>query len=301
MKLALVDAAHLAYRCAHVHSTLTHNDQPTGATFGFFKSLLRLVDQFPLYHIVIAWDAGHDRRDKLSEGAKERGIIKRVYKQNRTESQGAEQDLVRWQLSLQWNSIKRGLGHTRFQQVEKTGFEADDIIATLAMKYDCPVTIVSSDHDFYQLLEDSVTIYDPIRNQTIDFATIKEEYGIKCAQQWVDIGALCGDRGDDIQGVPGVGEITAAKLISQHLSLSNLFSYLGLTKAQGKPLSKKELAILEHKEQVLLAFQLKEMDVNVPDLPQLGAWQPTCDQIKLEEFFDSLGFRTLVELSGKFV
>jgi len=295
MKCLFIDGNHLLHRNAHVHSDLTFNNEPTGAMYGFFNSLGKIKREFPTHHVVIAWDMGHKRRDEESiEGVKQK-IIPEPYKGNRMKNEDAtpEIDLIRWQINRQWNPLREGLKYTSCQQVQKKGYEADDVIATYVMNSSSDTIIVTSDKDYYQLLEPGIVIRDDHHDKVVTFEEYKEEFGLSAPQQWIDVGALTGDSGDNIFGVDGIGIKTACKLIIEHKSLDNLLKYLKEQKAKGVVLPKRHAAILEFEERVLLAFSLKRMDDNIPDLPSL---ERNCGKNEeLLQFFNRYGFESLID------
>lgn len=290
-KYVFVDLNHLAHRSAYVHQDLTHGSLPVGMMYGVFKSLMKFKRTFPVSHIVLAWDAGHDRRDKESLEGVSQGIVPEAYKENRLKTRGDEKDLVKWQMEQQWDLLHEGLSYTSCQQVQKKGYEADDVICSYVLGCQNSSVIITSDKDYYQLLEPGVSIHDPVHGKEMNLDAFQEEFGLTAPQQWVDVGALSGDTSDNIFGVPGIGEKTAIKLIVEHKSLNNLFKYLHEQKSSGITLPKRQQAILDHEERVKLAFSLKEMDENIPNLPPLKYCAG--DPEKLLRFFERFEFESL--------
>lgn len=297
IKTLFVDGNNLAWRVAYTHSDLTYNNQPVGVIFGFFKSILKCKRDYPLAKIVIAWDFGHARRDSESQEAVKKGVIPEFYKQNRLKSKGDAGDIIKWQMDQQWGKLKEGLSFTSCQQISKEGFEADDIVATCVLQSNENICIVSSDKDYYQLLEPGVTLYDAIKEKSMDLESFRQETGLTAPQQWIDTAALMGDAGDNIFGVPGIGEKTAIKLISEHKSLANLLGYLHAQNVATLP--KKLQAILEHEPRVHLAFSLKKMDDAIEGLPEIR--HKIGDGEKLFSFFNLHGFESLLTSVEKFV
>ena len=299
-RLLLIDGNNLLWRNAYMHQTLTYNGVPVGAMYGVFKSLLKLKRDFPLCITVIVWDGGHSRRDELSQEGVRIGIIPEAYKENRTREPIDEQTkLVRWQVEQQYASLREGLGFTTAFQVIKKGYEADDLIATYALTTNSTCTIVTSDKDFYQLLEVGVVMFDPIKEAMFSLERFRAEFGLEDSQQWVDVGALAGDAGDNIFGVPGVGEKTAVKLIAEHKTLDRLLVYLHEQNAQNLLTSKKLQAILANEARVRLAYRLKQMDYTVPNLPDI--MHLPGDGRKLAAFFEAYGFDSLTGAVSRFV
>ena len=298
-KYLFIDLMHLLYRNAYMHQDLMYKDQPVGAMYGVFKSLIKYKREYPLYTTIIAWDAGHTRRDKESSEGVSKGYIPDVYKGDRLRDQSEEQILVRWQIQQQFDFLKEGLSYTNCQQIQMKGYEADDVIACLVLRCSNASVIMTSDKDYYQLLEPGVTVYDPIHDKLMTLKKFQEEYGLVAPQQWVDACALSGDTSDCIYGVPGIGEKTAVKLIAKHKSLDKLLNYLYDQQEKGIALPKKQQAILEYENRVRLAFSLKRMDDNIPELPSIQTKQG--DFENLSEFFDRFGFTSLVTSVEKLV
>lgn len=288
-KYLFVDANHLCHRCAHVHKELIYEDTPVGMMYGVYKSLVKAKRDFPLHHIVLAWDAGHYRRDKESAEGVKKKIVPETYKENRIKN---KDDLVRWQMDQQWDILRASLEHTCFQQVIKKGFEADDVICSYVLTCDSPCIILSSDKDYYQLLEPGVLLIDPIHFKDMSIKDLTAEYGLTDPLQWVSVGALAGDTGDNIFGVPGVGDGTGCKLIAKHKSLEQLYKHLKKEKSEGKELPKRHLAILEYEERVKLAYSLKQMDI-IEDIEPLAS--QTGDSESLIEFFEKYAFDSLLK------
>ena len=292
-KLLLVDAGNLMHRSAYIHTDLSFDNEPTGAMFGFFKSIVMARRDFPLYHLVICYDGGHKRRDIESKQGVIAGIIPEAYKENRGKNQSDQNKLVRWQIDRQWPVLQEGLEFTACQQVRIPDYEADDIIASLVLGCSNPSVIVSSDKDFYQLLEPDVSLYDPIRESTMELASYQEKYGLTAPMQWVDCCALSGDAGDNIFGVPGVGEVTALALVKEHKSLDNVIKFLSEQKASGGKIPKRQLTILDHIPRVKLAYSLKQMDCSIPGIPEISPHTGNAE--KLLEFFKKHGFESLYD------
>jgi DNA polymerase-1 len=297
IKTIFVDLSHLCHRCAFIHSNLTYGSQPTGMLFGVFKSLLKTKQQNPLSHIVLVWDAGHLRRDIESKKGVEEGIISEVYKENRKKSHGDVYDLVKFQMKQQWGLLEKGLSFTSFQQVKIKNYEADDVIATYVMQNNDPVLIVSSDKDFYQLLEPGIMMYDPIKDETMTYESFCALTGLVSPMQWVDCKALMGDSGDNIFGVPGIGEKTALKLIIEHKSIQNLLK--SLHEKQNTILSKKEQAVLNYEKRVQLAYSLCKMDDSILEIPKILKQKGNVEN--LFKFFEQFQFESLLHLTEEFV
>ena len=216
-KLVLLDGHSLAYRAFYAlpPDLATPSGQVTNAVFGFTSMLIKLLDEEKPDAIAIAWDR------------KEPTFRKKMYPEYKATRTKAP-DIFRSQIPV----IEEVLDAMEMHQVSVAGFEADDIIATLAREgrelgYD--VVVVTGDRDAFQLSADDLTILYTLRGITDTVhATpqwLKEKYDVT-PDRYVEYAALRGDSSDNLPGVPGVGEKTAAKLINAYDSLESLYEDL---------------------------------------------------------------------------
>ncbi|NQY20376.1 MAG: DNA polymerase I [Campylobacteraceae bacterium] len=183
---------------------------PTGMLTGFMNFVLNLGKDFQTDYIVFALD---------SKGPTFRNDIYDLYKANRSEV--PEDLLVQLPVVIEWIE-KMG-----FKTAARIGFEADDIIASIAhdaVKRGLQVRVVSHDKDLYQLIKDEeVFLFDPIKRVTVTEETCFEKYGVR-ADQFTDYQSLLGDSADNVPGVRGVGAKTAQALIEQFGSLDDIYA-----------------------------------------------------------------------------
>jgi DNA polymerase-1 len=255
---------------------------PTNAIYGFIRMFLKLIkDQHPT-HIGVIFDSPKRtfRDDLFSE-----------YKANRTE---APSDLI-----VQIPYIYRVIDAFRIKSIVREGFEADDVIATLAsqaVKKKIDSVIITADKDFMQIVGPHTRLWDPMRDKSTGTREVRERFGVE-PRSVIEIQSLMGDSIDNIKGVPGVGEKTATALIQEFGSIDNLYKNLDKveqTKIRG---AKKVAALLaEHRESALLARKLVTIDTEVPlDLaPEDFAW-PGIDQHALSELLRELEFNSLLQ------
>ena len=278
--LALLDGHSLAYRAFYAlpPDLATPSGQVTNAAFGFTSMLIKLLDEEAPDAIAVAWDRREPtfRTEQYPE-----------YKANRETAP----DLFRSQLPL----IRDVLEVMEIPQVSKAGYEADDVIATLVDRgradgYD--VIVVTGDRDAFQLSSDDVTILYTRRgiSDTVHATPlwISERYDIP-ADRYVEYAALRGDTSDNLPGVPGVGEKTAAKLINAYGSLEELFENLDdLT-----PKLRENLAAAH--DQVLLNRSLMTMvhDVPIDGIEPAALELHPFDRDAVRSLFDDLAFRSL--------
>ena len=280
-KVLLLDGHSLAYRAffALPDTLVTSSGQVTNAVYGFTAMLLKLLADERPQGVVVCFDKGAPqfRLDRYAE-----------YKAGRA----ATPDLFKQQLPL----IREVLGSLRIPTVELEGYEADDLLATLtkhAREEGCEVILVTGDRDILQLVRDGVAVImtrrgisDVIR---YDAPTVVERYGVT-PEQWIDFVALKGETSDNLPGVPGVGDKTAAQLINKYGDIEQVIAHAGeLT-------PKLREAIAKHAEQVRINKELGHLldDVKLdldPARLRLEAW----DEEAVRNLFLSLEFRTLHE------
>ena len=206
----LVDGSSFIYRAFYALPQLTDpNGNPVGAVYGFCSMLISLFDKHKSDLFCVALDAGRNtfRRDIYPE-----------YKSNREETPV--------DLKSQFPVLIEACNAFGVPIIEMTGYEADDIIATIATKLsekNYEVRIVASDKDLMQLINDNVYLFDPIKSKVIKETEVREKYGVS-PNQMIALQALMGDSTDNVPGVPGVGPKTAAKLLSKFHSLENIYN-----------------------------------------------------------------------------
>jgi DNA polymerase-1 len=274
----LIDGSGYIHRAYHaVRHLSTSKGLPTNATFGFTNMLLKLVgDRNPEY-MAMAYDAkGPTFRHKIYD----------AYKANRP---AMPEDLV-----VQLPYIKEVVEGLNISALEVPGYEADDIIGTLAVaaeKKGFRVVIVTGDKDFRQIVSPLTRIYDPMKDRVTDYAALKEKFGLE-PSQLVDVMALAGDASDNIPGVPGIGEKTALQLIKSYGDMDRLFEHLDeVTK------NKVRENLRTFREQAFVSRRLVAINTNAPvtaDPSLLKASNP--NRKRLAELFQSLEFRRLQEI-----
>jgi DNA polymerase-1 len=271
----LIDGSGYIYRAFHaVRHLSTSQGLPTNATFGFTNMLLKLLsDQNPEY-IAMALDA---------KGPTFRHEMYDAYKANRPPM---PEDLV-----AQIPYIKQVIEGMNIPSLEVPGYEADDIIGSItrvATEKGFRVIMVTGDKDFRQLVSPEVSIWDPMRDRTIDYESLRENFDLE-PSQWVDVMALAGDSSDNIPGVPGVGEKTALKLIKTFGTVETLFQ--NLDKVTKKKVREN---LMNFREQAMLSRRLVTIDTEMPlsvDPTSFKASPP--DRERLASLFKTLEFRRL--------
>ena len=273
-QLYLVDTSGFIFRAYHALPPFTSSSGiPTGAVYGFCNMIYRLLDDHKPDYLAAVMDTGKPtfRNELYSE-----------YKANRPPT---PEDLI-----PQFPLIKRVVDGMRIPRVSQIGFEADDVIATLARlgrEAGMDVTIVSSDKDLMQLSGDGVRLLDTMKNKTFDPAAVEEKFGVPPALlgDWL---ALCGDKSDNVPGVPKIGPKTATKLLKQFGDLETLLA--STDQLRGK--MKENLETFA--DQARLSRELVELERNCTldvTLDDLVRAEP--DEKTLWDLFGELGFSRL--------
>jgi len=275
--LWLVDGSHAIFRAYHALPHLsTRQGVPTNAVYGFTTMLLRAIREGNPTHLAVAFDEA---------GKQARSEIYAEYKATR----GAPPE----DLSPQFPLVRRVLEALRVPAVGMSGWEADDVIATLARRarsLDWEVVVVTGDKDLLQLVDGSVRCYDSMYEKWYGPAEVEEKWGVP-PHLVADLLALTGDKIDNVPGIPGVGEKTAAALLKEFGTLEEVLSRAGEIK---KPkLRENALANLETVRRARKLIQLNE-DLPVPvQLEDLE--RKTLDEGKARALFTELEFVRLIK------
>ena len=287
-KLFLLDGMALVYRAHFALITrpiLTSRGVNTSALYGFTQTLLDIMKNRQPTHIAVAFD---------TDAPTARHAAYAEYKATR---QAMPEDL-----SLALPHVHRMLEAFRIPVLTCDGYEADDIIGTLARqaeKQGFTTHMVSPDKDFGQLIDENTFLYRPSRMgdgvEILGVPEIKQRWGIERPEQVIDILALMGDSVDNVPGIPGVGEKTAMKLIGQFGTVENLLART--SELTGKLKERVET----NREAALLSKKLVTINCESPcrvDLESLKVQSPDDDKLKaiLIEFeFNSIGKRLFGE------
>lgn len=283
--IVIIDGSSLLYRAFYAIPHLTDaQGHPTNAVYGFLNMLLKLYGELDPQYVAVAFDKGkHTFRNDLFDG----------YKATRKPAP----DDLRPQFAL----IREVLACLGICVLEQEGYEGDDIIGTLARRTAADgyaVDVVTGDRDALQLVTDDVTVYLTKKGITnmlaVTPAVMESEYGYTPAQV-IDMKALMGDTADNIPGVPGVGEKTALKLISQFGSVHGVYEHLDEVK--GKKLQEK---LADNKDKAVLSKDLATIRCDVPLDYTMDMFQPKPRQEDVAQLFRSLGFRNLLERFAAF-
>jgi DNA polymerase I len=251
-KIFIVDGSGYIFRAFYAVPPLTTKEGfPTNALLGFTRMILRLLKEADSQHLVVVFDAGRETfRNQLYP----------QYKANRTE---CPEDLA-VQMPY-FREIIRALG---IVVLEQKGFEADDIIATISTRLEQsghPIVIVTADKDLMQLVGSQVSLWDTMRDRRVSFAEVKEKFGV-APDKVVEVLGLIGDSSDNIPGVKGIGEKTAAQLIDLYGDVEAVIGAVEQIKEQSLIRNRKKIAEQIELETELLRLSRKLVEV-VRDVP----------------------------------
>jgi DNA polymerase-1 len=275
-RLVVIDVANALYRAFFALPPLRNaSGTPTGAVFGFANMLRKLIREEKPDAIAVAMDPpGGGFRRELFSGYK------------------ATRDAQPEDLSSQLPLARELIDAWRLPVIEVPGFEADDVIATLATHAPAgwEVVIVSSDKDLMQLVGGPVVLLDSMKDKRIGPAEVAERFGVP-PERLLDVRALVGDSSDNIPGVKGIGEKGAAALINEFGTLENLLANAGNVKAK-----KAREALLAQADAARLSKQLATLRTDVPLPAGVDALAPhEPDRAALREIYRRLGFTRLAE------
>jgi len=279
-KIYIIDGSSYIFRAYYAIRSLSNSKGlPTNAVYGFTQMVLRLVkDEKPEY-LVMVFDTEKPsfRKEKYEP-----------YKANR---EVPPEDLI-----PQFEYIKRVTRALNIPLLEKPGFEADDIIATLVKKHlppKCQAVIVTGDKDLMQLVDPQIHLLDTMKEKRTDIAGVREKFGVT-PQQVVDVLALSGDSSDNVPGVPGIGPKTASQLIQDYGSLDGVYEHLEEIKG------KKCENLKTYRDQAYLSQWLVTLHEDVPlkekfkDFKKREPLEEDCRKI-----FEELEFQRLLDEFGK--
>lgn len=233
--LFVVDGSYLLYRSFFAMRPLySSNGTPTQAVYGFCRAIKKLIDDFNLSNIIIAWDS------------KSKSFRSEIYADYKVTRQKPPSELF-----VQKDYIFQFLDAIKMARLNVEGYEGDDVIAALAQRYpDRQVVLVCPDKDMYQLLSDRVLIFDPFKERVIDAATFTTENGFG-PDKIPFYYALLGDTSDNIPGVAGIGKKTAQELVMQFASLDDLYANLDQVKRE-----RLRTMLAEQKDNAFLSYKL---------------------------------------------
>ena len=280
-ELFLIDGNSLAYRAffALPESIATHDGRPTNAIYGLASMFAKMLIDHDPSAVVVCWDAGWSGRELTYE----------PYKSERK----PRPDLLR----DQWPHLMPLAEAFGFTNIKVDGYEADDVIASLtkrAREQDLPVMVVSGDRDVYQLVEDGVRVMTTSRGVTdtkiYDRDGVIERYGVP-PELVTDLIGLKGDTSDNIPGVPGIGDKTAAQLLQEYGDLEGVLA--NIDKISG---AKRKENLTNHAEDARISKQLATAitDIDV-ELDLDGLMSKHMDRSRLREVAREFELRVILQ------
>ncbi len=272
-RMFLIDGSNHAFRVQFALPPRHASDgTPTRVLYGFTLLMQKLMRTWKPDYVVVSFDVGKNfRSDIFSE-----------YKGHRPE--------MPEDLKVQWPMLPELVEAFGYRCINMKGWEADDVLGTLAHKYageDLEVFFVTSDKDFSQLVSDHVKILDEGKGTILDPEGVAEKFHGVRPDQIIDMLALAGDSSDNIPGVAGIGLKTAAKYLSQYEHLEDVLK----AAADGKIKGKRGQSLVDEADNARLSYTLATIATDVPiddALEDLAPREPDTD--KLRELFDKWEF-----------
>lgn len=277
MKLLLVDGSALLHRAYHAYPALTtRSGEVVGAVYGVASMLISAIEAEHPTHVVVAWDLPKPTfRHEMFVG----------YKAQRPK---ADAEMVE-----QIPRVKEIIEAMGVKQIAAEGYEADDIIGTLAKRASEEVVILTGDQDTMQLVSNNVRVLTPAKGDQpakyYDPAAVEAKYGAR-PEQIVDYKALVGDQSDNIPGVAGIGPKTAANLLQAYETLENIYA-----KVRELTNEKVKEKLVSGRDSAILSQELSRIVTNVPvevapeEMTGFDLQGPT-----LKGELEELGFKSLI-------
>lgn len=284
-KLLLIDGNSIINRAFYgimgSKMLMTEDGTYTNAVYGFLSILFKELEDIKPEYLAVAFDLkAPTHRHKIYD----------KYKANR---HGMPEELA-----MQMPILKETLKAMNVCIIEKEGYEADDILGTLAkwgQKEDLEVTVLTGDRDSFQLIDKNIKVRIPRtkmgKTETEDYTVekIEEEYGLE-PLDLIEVKGLMGDTSDNIPGVPGVGEKTALNLIKQYKSIDEVYNHIDEQKGKLKE------KLSENKDLAYLSRTLGTIDINAPIEKDLGAFQvEEWNKPEVLEIFKKLKFNRFID------
>ncbi|MCR5454720.1 MAG: DNA polymerase I, partial [Bacteroidales bacterium] len=280
-KLFLIDAYAMIYRAFYslINNPMVNSKgESTSSVYGFMNFLLEILRSEQFSHIAVVFDPPYPTfRNKIYPEYK------------------AQRPLTPEGIKTGVPRIKAILDAMGIKQVEVNDYEADDVIGTLAKQarrkgYD--VYMITPDKDYNQLLEDGIYIYKPQKGKNAEIVSAEsfcKATGLDNPSQFIDILALWGDAADNVKGIPGVGEKTAYKLITQYKSAENIYQQINSLKGKQKE------NFLTHKDDFLLAKKLVTIVTDAPtEFVEDDFERKAIDEEKLRAIFEELEMKSMI-------
>ncbi len=274
--LFLIDGSGYIFRAYHALPPMTRPDgTPVNAVYGFTSMLTKLVEDSECDYLAVIFDTA--RKTFRSD----------IYPEYKAHRPPPPEDLI-----PQFALIRESVEAYGLPQAEMEGYEADDLIATYARKAAADglrVTIVSSDKDLMQLIDDNISMQDPMKGTQISYEEVEKKFGVR-PDKVIDIQSLAGDSADNVPGVPGIGVKTAAQLIEEYGDLDTLLERAGEIKQ-----NKRRENLIEFADQARISRDLVTLAVDAPVTQTYESFEvqdPEPD--RLIAFLEQQGFKSIL-------
>ncbi|HBA87803.1 MAG TPA: ribonuclease HI [Geobacter sp.] len=275
-RLYLLDGSSYIYRAYYgFRDILTPGGMPANAVFGFTKMLLDLLQEHRPHYFAVVFDP-----------PREHTFRREIYPAYKAHRDPTPEDLV-----SQLPYLRKILQALNIPALEASGFEADDVIATLARRFAAEgmdVTVVTGDKDLLQIVTDRIGLLDTMKDKRSGPQEVFERFGVP-PELVADVLGLAGDTGDNIPGVPGIGEKIAAKLVQQFGSVEGVLQWKSLVNGKAR---RESLSV--HADQALLSKRLATVRYDVPVEVSLADLQSRSPNVReLVPLLRELGFAAL--------
>jgi DNA polymerase-1 len=208
MKTLLIDCSFLCHRAIHTMGHLSAGNHRTGVIFGFLKQIQSISNDWDSNKLIFCWDSKKSKRKVLFPGYKDR-----VSKLTEAEKEEREIQYAQFDQLREWVIPTMGFSNSFHQ----SGYEADDIMAAIALNYDRDFLMVTADEDMFQIL-DMTDMWSPTKPEVVHtYKSFENKWGI-FPEQWADVKALAGCKSDTVPGISGVGEKKAAAWLRKEMN-----------------------------------------------------------------------------------
>ncbi len=284
-KYILIDGSGYIFRAFYALPPISRSDNlPVNAVYGFCSMLLKLLNERHNPNEIIAVIFDKARKNFRNE-------IYPDYKANRSET---PEELV-----PQFAYIRKAVEAFNIASIEQANFEADDLIATYATQAEAngdKVLIYSSDKDLMQLMTPNIRIHDPLKNRDISEEDVLKKFGVEPSKV-IEIQSLIGDSSDNIPGIRGIGQKTAAELINKYGNLETL-----LENAKNIKQDKRRQIIIDGAENARISKKLATLRKDVPvDFPLSSIVNCPVEKNKVMNFLEEMEFKSLVSKATNFI
>lgn len=277
--LLVLDVHYLCYRAYHTMGRLSHKDISTGVIYGFLKGITPLKDEFMTDDVVFCFEHRKNYRTDIYPSYKARR-----HKGEKTE----EEKAAAKELAIQIHELRmRYLPQIGFNNVFSfCGMESDDIMARIALdnKDRCRIVLVTADNDLLQCLDENVQMYSPQKQKVFTDKWFRNHYGIE-PRQWAVVKAIAGCTSDEVEGIKGVGELTALKYLRRELKPESA-AFKKIMSPEGKRI------VRRNRELVELPFKSCPPAILQDDEINRRGWEEVCATLGMKSIAGRLPIQT---------